>query len=271
MGRPMEKIGLIAGNRRFPIVFSQAAKRRNAYIVAVAIKGETSPSLKKYVDKIHWIRLAEFGKLFEIFKAEGVTNVLMAGQISPYRLFSKEVAANKDIQNLLASIKDKKAHTIFAAIADKLKDHHLQLLDSTTYLEELLPQKGVLTRTQPSAHTWEDIEFGVSLAKEVARLDIGQTIAVKSKAIVAVEAFEGTDNLIRRSGRLVQGGLVIIKVSMPSQDMRFDIPVIGLHTIKTCLQAHVACLAIEANKTLCIDRQASVALADKKSLSIVAA
>lgn len=267
----MDKIGLIAGNRKFPLVFAQAAKKKGKSIVAVAVRGETSPFLRKYVDKIRWVRLSEFSNLFTIFKEEGITEVVMAGQISPYRLFSKEVTRNKEIQDILASIKDKKANTIFAAIADKLKEHHIRLLDSTTYLEEFLPQKGVLTRKKPSSREWEDIEFGLRLAKEVAALDIGQTIAVKSKAIVAVEAFEGTDNLIRRAGRLVRQGLVIVKVSRPSQDMRFDIPVIGLATIKTCLRAGVSCLAIEAGKTLCIDQEAFVLLADKKSLAVVAA
>lgn len=267
----MNKIGLIAGNRKFPLVFSQGAKRKGNFIVAVAIKGETSALLKKYVDKIYWLSLGQFNKMFEIFKSEGIKKVVMAGQISPRRLFTREVARNKDLMNLLSSMEDRKASTIFAAIADKLKESGLELIDSTTFIEDQLPNKGVLSSREPTFDEWENIYFGLNLARQVAHLDIGQTIAVKNKAIVAVEAFEGTDNLIRRAGKLARGGIVVIKVSRPQQDMRFDIPVVGLNTIKTLIHAGASCLAIEANRTLFIDKEASIALADRKSLSMVAA
>jgi DUF1009 family protein len=266
----MEKIGLIAGNRRFPILFSEAARKRNYYIVAVAIKGDTSPKLKDYVDKIHWIGLSEFQRMFEIFKAEGITKVLMAGQISPHRLFSKEINKSPELRNLLMSLKDKRADTIFGAIAERLKDAGLELIDSTTFIEGFLPKKGTLTRREPDFEEWEDIRFGFDLAKKIASLDIGQTVAIKYKAIVAVEALEGTDNLIRRAGLVSRGRAVIVKVSKPKQDMRFDIPVVGLNTIKNLLKARAACLAIEADKTLFVDREQSVLLADKKGFAIVA-
>lgn len=267
---PSPKIGLIAGNRKFPIVFSQAAKKRNYYIVAAAIKGDTSTQLKKYVDKIYWLGLEDFHRLFEIFKTEGITKVVMAGQISPSRLFSKEIDKNIELKNLLANIKDKRADTIFKAIAEKLKESGFELIDSTSFIKDLLPQKGVLTKKEPTASGWEDIKFGLSLAKEVAHLDIGQTVAVKNKAIIGVEAFEGTDNLIRRVARLTKGGITIVKVSRPNQDMRFDIPVVGLNTIKNLIRARATCLAIEADKTLFIDKEPSIQLADKKGISIVA-
>lgn len=266
----MEKIGLIAGNRRLPILFSQAARKRNCYIVAVAIKGDTSPRLKNFVDKIYWIGLSEFRRLFEIFKNEGITKLVMAGQISPRRLFSKEVDRNKELKSLLAGIKDKRADTIFGAVAEKLKEDGFELLDSTNFMEELLPKKGVLTRREPDFSAWEDIYFGFALAKEIAFLDIGQTVAVKDKAVVAVEAFEGTDNLIRRAGKIVRGGFTAVKVSKPRQDMRFDMPVVGLNTIKNLIKAGAKCLAIEAGKTIFIDKDASVNLADKKRISVVA-
>lgn len=266
----MEKIGLIAGNRRLPILFAQAAKKRNYYVVAVAIKGDTSFKLKKVVDKIYWIGLSEFRRLFEIFKSEGITRIVMAGQISPRRLFSKEIDKFAEVKSLLASIEDKKADTIFGAVAERLKESGFELLDSNTFIEDLLPKKGTLTKREPNFSEWEDIYFGLDLAKEIAYLDIGQTVAVKNKAVVAVEALEGTDNLIRRAGRISRRGFTVVKVSKPKQDLRFDIPVAGLDTIKNLISAKATCLAIEAAKTIFIDKDISIQLADKKGISIVA-
>jgi DUF1009 family protein len=265
----MDKIGLIAGNRRFPLLFCEAAKKKSYSIIAIAIRGDTSPQLKKLVDKIYWIRLSEFRKAFEIFKREGIAKVVMAGQITPQRLFSKEVAKDQELRSFLASIKDRRADTIFGMIAEKLKESGIELLDSTIFMEEYLPKKGTLTKCEPDFALWEDIYFGLDLAKEVAFLDIGQTVAVKQKAIVAVEALEGTDKLIRRAGKITPG-LTIVKVSKPKQDMRFDVPVVGLNTIRNLIKAKARCLAIEAGKTLFIDRDKSLVLADSKNISIVA-
>lgn len=266
----MEKIGLIAGSRKFPLVLSEAARKKNYYIVAIAIKGDTSPSLKNSVDRIYWLALSEFRRMFEIFKKESVTKVIMAGQISPYRLFSKEIEKGKDLKSLLTNLKDKRADTIFGAIAEKLKEGGLELLDSTVFIKDLLPRKGALTKLGPDFSTWEDIYFGLELAKAVAHLDIGQTVAVKDKAVVAVEALEGTDNLIRRAGKITRGEFTVVKVSKPMQDMRFDIPVVGLNTVKNLIRAKAVCLAIEATKTIFLDKEASIKLADQKGISIVA-
>lgn len=266
----MQKIGLIAGNRKFPIVFSEAAKLKDYYIVAIAIKGDTSRCLKRFVDKIYWLGLNEFSRMFDIFKDEGVTEVVMAGQVSPHRLFSKEIDKDENLRQILSGIKDKKADTIFGAIAQKLKESGLRLLDSTVFLEGLMPKKGTLTKCAPDSFVWEDAYFGMNLAKSIAGLDIGQTVAIKDKAIVAVEALEGTDNLIRRAGKISSGGMTIIKVSKPKQDMRFDIPVVGLNTVKNLIKAGAKCLAIEAGKTLFIDKEKSVKLADEKGIAIVA-
>lgn len=266
----MERIGLIAGNRKFPLLFAEAARQKGYYIVAVAIKADTSPKLKSLVDKIYWIGLDQFRRMFDIFKQEGITKVIMAGQISPRRLFSKEIEKDEELKKLLASIKDKKADTIFGAIAQRLKESGIQLLDSTIFIKELLPAKGTLTSIEPDFSTWEDIYFGLTLAKAVASLDIGQTVAVKTKAIVAVEALEGTDNLIRRAGIITRGGITVVKVSKSKQDMRFDIPVVGLNTVKNLIRAGGRCLAFEADKTLFIDKEQAVQLAEKKGISIVA-
>jgi len=266
----MDKIGLIAGNRKFPLIFAESAKKQGCYIVAVAIKKDTNPQIKKIADKIYWLGLDEFSRLFEIFKKEGVSKVVMAGQISPSRLFGKEIGKDPVLKNLLLGMKNKKADTIFGKIAEKLKEEGLELLDSTIFVGDYLPKKSVLTKLLPSAEVKEDIEFGFELAKAIGNLDIGQTVAVKDKAIVAVEAFEGTDNLIRRSGKLAGKGLTIVKVSKPKQDMRFDIPVIGFNTVKNLVKAHARCLAIEAGKTLFIDKERSLQLADRHGISIVA-
>jgi len=266
----MEKIGLIAGNRKLPLIFAAAAKAKNYSVVTVAIKGETSGKIKKIADKVFWVSLKDYSRLIEIFKSEGISKVVMAGQISPHRLFSKEVNLDPELKKILSEIKDKKADTIFGAIADRLKASGLELLNSTIFLDNYLPQKSTLTRKEPSFSEWEDIYFGLDLAKEIGLLDIGQTVAVKQKAVVAVEALEGTDNLIRRAGSIAKEGVVIVKVSKPNQDMRFDIPVVGFNTLKNLVKIKAACLAIEAGKTLFIDRQESIKLADRHGISLVA-
>ena len=266
----MKRIGLIAGNRKFPLLFAASAKKKGCEIIAIAIKGDTSPKIKKLVDKTYWINLSEFGRMFDILKAEKVDGVVMAGQVSPHRLFSKEINKSEELKQILQSLKDKKTDTLFGAVAQKLEAAGLTLLDSTLFIEEYLPKKGTLTKCQPDFNSWEDIYFGLNLAKAVADLDIGQTVAVKEKAILAVEAFEGTDHLIRRAGKIGGGKIIIVKVSKPRQDMRFDIPVIGLNTVKNLIKARAKCLAFEAGKTLFIDKEESVALADKRGIAIVA-
>jgi DUF1009 family protein len=265
----VNKIGLIAGNRKFPLLIAEAARRKGHSVIAVAIKGDTCALINKLADKVYWLKLSEFKRLFDIFKEEGVGKVIMAGQVSPARLFSKEVLKSKDLQEILSTIHNKKADSIFGVIADKLKENGLDLADSTTFVENLLPVKGVLTLRQPDQELWEDIHFGFELAKACGELDIGQTVAVKSKAIIAVEALEGTDNLILRAGRISRGGATIVKVAKPKQDMRFDIPVVGLKTIKSLIRAKAKCLAIEANKTLFIDKDISIRLAERKGIIVV--
>ncbi|TAM43366.1 DUF1009 domain-containing protein, partial [bacterium] len=177
----MEKIGLIAGNRKFPLLFAAGARKKDCCIIAVAIKGDTSPKLKNLVDKIYWLKLADFPKIFDIFRVEGINNVVMAGQVNPRRLFSGEINKSEELKQILASLKDKKADTLFGAVAQRLEAAGLNLLDSTTFIDEHLPKKGTLTKHEPDFSTWEDIYFGLDLAKAAAGLDIGQTVAVKSK------------------------------------------------------------------------------------------
>ena len=266
----MEKIGLIAGNRKFPLLFAAAARKRGNSIVAVAIKKDTSRKLNNFVDKIYWLGLDEFSRMLEIFKAEGISRVVMAGQISPARLFSREVQNCRELKDFLGGLSDKRADSIFRAVAQRLREAGIELLDSTVFMEEFFPQKGTLTKRAPSFSELEDVYFGLNLAKAIGSLDIGQTVAVKNKAVVAVEALEGTDNLIRRAGKITRGGFTLVKVSKPKQDMRFDVPVVGLNTVKVLRRAGGSCLAIEAGKTLFIDQPAAVRLADRKNIAIAA-
>ncbi|MFH1678810.1 MAG: UDP-2,3-diacylglucosamine diphosphatase LpxI [Candidatus Omnitrophota bacterium] len=266
----MPKLGLIAGNRKFPLLVAAEANKKGYSVVAIAIKGETHTRLKSLVEKIYWLGLDEFSRVFEILENEQITEVVMAGQISPLQLFRPKIRNSLELRSLLDSLKDKRADTIFGAFAKKLEGHGIKVLDSTFLLSKFLPSKGVLTQKQPGSLQLEDIQLGFSIAKEVGRLDIGQTAAIKDKAIVAIEALEGTDNLINRAGRITSSGVIIIKVSKPAQDMRFDVPVVGLNTIKNLIRARAAGLAIEGGKTLFIDRQEALALADKKGLFIVA-
>jgi len=265
----MERIGLIAGNRKFPLLFAEAARKKGYEIVALAIKNDTSPELRRFVNKLYWVGLNEFSRSFEILQSEKVTKVVMAGQISPERLFSKEVSEDKELSALLKGLHDKRADTIFRAIAARFKERGFEVLDSTLFMGEYLPKKGALTVRKPDFTEWEDIYFGLNLAKAIAYLDIGQTVAVKAKAVVGVEAMEGTDNLIRRAGKVTRGGFSVIKVSKPRQDLRFDIPVVGLKTIRTMARYRARCLAIEAEKTLFIDRELSIDLANRKGIAIV--
>lgn len=265
----VKKIGLIAGNGKFPLMFARAAVDRGLEVVAVAIKRDTSFWITPLVKKVYWLSLKEYSRMFEIFRAEGVVKVLMAGQVNPRSLFYSDMG-DATLKGLLASVRDKRPDTIFSAVADMLMDKGFELIDSTLFLEKFLPGAGVLTRTQPDERIWKDIRLGFDMAKHVAGLDIGQTLIVNRGSIVAVEAIEGTDAAIQRAGRVSNGGIVVVKVSKPNQDMRFDIPVVGPCTIRHMARVRGRCLAIEAGKTLMIDRPHCVALADKNSIVIVA-
>lgn len=263
-----KRIGLIAGNGKFPLLFAREASRHGLEVVVIAIRNDTSWLINLLAKKIYWLTLKDYSRMFEIFKKEDINKVIMAGQVNPRSLFHKDLG-DPLLKNLLNAIADKRPDTVFSAVADMLGSHNIELVDSTLLLERFLSPKGTLTRTEPDERTWQDIRFGFAMAKHVASIDIGQTLVVKDGAIVAVEAIEGTDSAIRRGGCLARGGIVVIKVSKPEQDMRFDIPVVGPRTIKNLSSVHGKCLAIEAEKTLVIDRELCVRMADKKGIAIV--
>ena len=227
--------------------------------------------LKFFVDQFRWFHAGELKKLFSFFKEQGVKKVIMAGQVNPDNLFDRRVQLDEEFKSLFEAMKDRKADTIFTAVADKLKSHGIELLDSTFLLQDHLAPKGTLTRRGPTLRELEDIEFATMIAKAMGGMDVGQTVVVKEKAIVAIEAMEGTDRTILRGGKIAQGGAVVVKMSKPHQDLRFDIPVIGPRTIKIMIKANISCLAVEAHKTLIIDREKSIALANQRRICIVAA
>ncbi len=265
----MNKIGLIAGNGTFPIAFARAAKEKGLQVIAVAHEGETLPELAQWVDDIFWIKVGQLGKLISVFKEQGVHDVLMAGGIKKTRLFQ---GGMPDLRGaaLLARMLYKKDDSILRAVAAELESEGITVRESTLYLDNLLTSAGVLTKRKPSKDEQKDIEFGWHMAKEIGKLDIGQTVVVKDQAILAVEAIEGTDEAIRRGGRLCGQGAVVVKICKPQQDLRFDLPAVGMQTIQTMQEVKASCLAIEAGKTIIFDQKAIAAEADRSGIAIVA-
>lgn len=264
-------IGLIAGNRQFPFLFARAARDQGYKVVAAAVWGDASPLLYFSVDKFCYFKVGELKKLFEYFRQAGVTDVIMAGQVKQDNLFNPAVELDEEFQALHDALRDRKADTIFAAVAERLKLEGMTLLDSTFLLKKYLAPRGTLTKRGPSMSELSDIEFGLTIAKQMGAMDVGQTVVVKEKAIVAIEAMEGTDCAIIRGGKIARMGAVVVKTSKPKQDNRFDVPVIGPRTIQAMASVKAACLAIEAGKTLIIDREKTISLANKANICLLAA
>lgn len=263
------RIGLIAGNGSFPVEFAKAAKEKGLTVIAVAHEGETLPELAEWADAVFWIKVGHLGKLITIFKEQGVRDVLMAGGIKKTRLFSGGLPDLRGAA-LLARLIAKKDDSLLRAVANELESEGITVRESTLYLDNLLAPAGVLTRRRPSAEEWKDIAFGWQMAKEIGRLDIGQTVVVKEQAVLAVEAIEGTDEAIRRGGRLCREGGVVVKICKPHQDLRFDLPATGPDTIASMREVKASCLAIEGGKTIMIQRDAVINEANKAGIAIVA-
>ncbi len=263
-------LGLIAGNGKFPFLFAQEAKKQKFKIISAGIQGDTSFFLRFFVDKFFLFQVGELKKLFVYFKEEGVQQVIMAGQVNQDNLFDPAVKFDEEFQQLFEAIKDRKADTIFSALADKLKDQGIELVDSTFLLKKYLALKGTITKRGPTLSELDDINFGRDIAKAMGKIDVGQTVVVKDKAIVAIEAMEGTDCTIYRGGSIAREGAVVVKMSKPDQDLRFDVPVIGPRTIRTMMKCRAKCLGVEAGKTLLIDQNTILKLANKAGICIVA-
>jgi len=264
-------LGLIAGNGKFPILFAREAKAKGYRVIAAGIEGDTSYFLKYFVDSLRRFKAGELKRLFSYLKENGVRDCIMAGQVNPNNLFDARLELDAEFKKIFEALNDRKADSIFSAVADRLEAQGLRLIDSTFLLEKHLAAKGTLTRRAPTLSELSDIEFGRTIAKVMGGVDVGQSVVVKEKAIVAIEAMEGTDRTILRGGRIAKEGAVVIKMSKPQQDLRFDVPVIGPRTVQTMIKANAKCLAIESKKTLIIDSAKTIKLANKANICIIAA
>jgi len=265
----LESLGIIAGNSVYPILLADSARKASVKkIVAAAFTGETDPALEKHVDLLEWMRVGQLGRLLKFFRAHKVRHAIMAGQIAPKNLF--DFQPDWKALLLLRKLKERNAESIFAAIADELAKIDVELLPATTFLEDSLAPSGLVAGTKLSSQEEEDVDLGWKTAKEIARFDIGQTVIVKNGTVVAVEAFEGTNETIKRGGTLARNGAVMVKVTKPNQDMRFDVPVIGVETIRIAAEAKLRVIAVEAGNTLLLERDPIVDLANRSRISIIA-
>jgi DUF1009 family protein len=266
---PLHILGFIAGNGVYPRLLADSARRAGVKkVVAAAFTGETDPALTQHVDVIEWMRVGQLGRLLKFFRDQKIHHAIMAGQIAPKNLF--DLRPDWKALLLLGKLKQRNAETIFAAIADELAKAGVDLLPATTFLEDSLAPSGLIAGPKLSRRREEDVDLGWKTAKEIARLDIGQTVIVKDGTILAVEAFEGTNEAIKRGGALGHKGAVMVKVAKPNQDMRFDVPVIGVETIRVAVEAKLRVIAIEAGRTLLLERDQIVDVAERARISIVA-
>jgi DUF1009 family protein len=275
MKNAVETLGLIAGNRSLPLLFAQEARRLGVErLVAVAFEGETDPALASLVDEIVWLKVGRLEKLISTFTDRGVRQCVMAGQIAPKNLY--DVRPDLRAMGMLLRLKEKNAHTIFGAIAEELKKDGVELVEATPWLAALMPGAGFHLGPKLSAAQSEDVTFAFRIAKEVSRLEIGQTVVVKAGAVLAVEGFEGTDKCLARGGELAgkDGGAVAVKVAKANHDMRFDIPCLGPQTMETCAtptasgKPRVGVLALEAGKSLLLEQETSDRLANGHKISL---
>jgi UDP-2,3-diacylglucosamine hydrolase len=267
------RLGLIAGNGRFPFLVLEAARTQGHDVTIIAVKEETFPELNEAAGRlnsdIHWISLGQLGTCIKLLQQAGATQAVMAGQVKHVKIFSSGIVPDATLLSVLTKLRWKSTDGLIGAIAAVLRDHGIELIDSTAFITPLLAEPGVLTKRQPTEEERKDFEFGYRMADAIAALDIGQTIAVKHQAVVAVEAMEGTDEVIGRAGSLAGAGVRIVKVAKPKQDMRFDVPVVGVATIHAMRMAGASALSIDAGKTLVLDGEAVRISADEAGICII--
>jgi DUF1009 family protein len=262
--------GLIAGNGRFPFLVLDAARSQGIDMAVIAIREEASPELEKVAARLHWVSLGELSRTLELLHQEGVCHAVMAGQVQHNKIFSS-IRPDWKLAKLLFSLPLKNTDSLIGAVARVLQSEGIELVDSTKFLTPLLPKAGVLTRRYPDAREVSDIGYGRKIARQIAGLDLGQTVVIRDCACVAIETMEGTDETIERASRIAAGGaLVVVKVSKPRQDMRFDVPVVGLRTVEVMQSCHVSALAIDADRTLLLDRDRVIETADAAGIAIEA-
>jgi UDP-2,3-diacylglucosamine hydrolase len=282
------KLGLIAGNGKFPFLVLDAARAQGFEVVVAAIREEAFPEIQsKGAASVHWISLGELSKLIDTFKAEGVTRAVMAGQVKHKQIFSA-IKPDWRLAKLLLSLGTRNTDSLLGAVAKVLADEGIMLENSTALLEPLLAKTGVLTKRAPSGQERKNIEYGRAVARRLAEYDIGQTVVIAEAACVAVEAMEGTDATIERAGKLMRSldvnldselkgeastlsrALTVVKIAKPKQDMRFDVPVVGVKTIETMVRAGASCLAVDAGRCLLLDGEATTQAADEAGIAVCA-
>jgi DUF1009 family protein len=260
-------LGLIAGNGRFPFLAAAGARRAGRRVVAVAIREEADPALEAAVDELHWVGLGQLGRCIDVLKSGGAREALMAGQVKHRQIFSRLVPDLK-LMGVLARLAVKSTDSLIGGVADALAREGITLLPSTAFLADQMAAPGPMTRRRPTGDEAKDIEYGQRVARALGGLDLGQTVAVKDRAAVALEAMEGTDEVIRRAGAIAGAGVVVVKVAKPRQDMRFDVPVVGRGTLLAMAEAGAGTLAVDAGKTLLIDKAEFLAEADGRDLAV---
>lgn len=262
------KYGLIAGNGQFPFLVVEGAKKIGASLSVVAINEETDKRIDDVAETITWLGLGQLGKMISFFKKQGVTQVMMAGQVKHVQIFS---GALPDIRmmKMLWNLPRRNTDALIGGVADEMAKEGIELIDSTHLIKDHLAPTGVLSKRSPNESEQQNIEYGLHIANEIARLDLGQTIVVRSAACVAIEAMEGTDETILRAGKLANGKLTVVKVAKPNQDMRFDVPVIGVPTIENMINSGATCISVTAGKTLIFDRDKMLKLADQHKICVL--
>lgn len=264
-----ERLGLIAGNGRFPIIFAENAKKLGYRVSAVAHEGETDPELASHVDRIHWIKIGQLNKLIKAFKEDEVHQAVMLGGIKKTHVFTT-VRPDFRTLALAARLALWKDDDILRELAKELEQEGISICESTFGLEGILAEEGTLTTREPSQKEWEDIRYGWEVAHDIGRLDIGQCVVIKDRVVVAVEAVEGTDEAIKRGGQLAKDGAVVVKRCKPQQDLRFDLPAVGPRTIDVMKSVNASVLAIEAGRTIILDRDQTLEKARSAGITVVA-
>lgn len=263
------ELAILAGKGDYPLLLARSARRQGIKrIVAIAFRHETQRSIARHVDEVRWVYLGQLQALLDAFRATGIRHAVMAGQITPTHLFSLRL--DRAALSMLARLRERNAHTIFGAFCDELKGIGLQLLPACLFMEDAMPPVGLIASRPASAEETSDIQLGIRVAKMTSGIEIGQTVVVKRGTILAVEAFEGTDDAIRRAARLGGPGIVVVKVAKRGHDMRFDIPVIGTRTLKTLRKARAGVLAVEAGRTILLEREELIRQADRMNLCFTA-
>src|SRR5882757_4470744 len=262
--------GLIAGNGRFPFLVLEGARSQGIEMAVIALKEEAAPELERLAKRLHWVSLGELSKAIDLMHQEGVTHAVMAGQVKHNKIFSA-IRPDLKLAKLLLALPRKNTDALIGAVAHVLEDEGIRLVDSTLFLKPLVPEAGVLTKRAPDEREAADIAYGLGVARQISAMDIGQTVVISDRACVAVESMEGTDETIARAARIVSGKpLVVVKVSKPNQDMRFDVPVVGLPTIEQMKSARATAMAIDAGRTLLFDREKLIAQANEAGIAIQA-